>query len=59
MTLNSCLNAFCTEEDLGLDELYHCSKCKKRQLAKKKLDIWRLPPILVRLKIFVSSFHQF
>lgn len=47
MTLNSCLYAFCKEEELGKDELYHCSKCKTMQLAKKKLDIWRLPPLLI------------
>jgi len=42
------------EEELGRDELYHCGKCKKPQLAKKKLDIWRLPPVLV-IQIFKLS----
>ena len=46
--LDHCLQAFTMEEELGRDELYHCGKCKKPQLAKKKLDIWRLPPVLVR-----------
>ena len=41
--------AFMKEEELGEDELYYCSKCKKHQLAVKKLDIWTLPPILVSL----------
>ncbi|XP_039266977.2 ubiquitin carboxyl-terminal hydrolase 32-like [Styela clava] len=45
--LDHCLKAFTTEEELGADELYYCGKCKKHQLAKKKLDIWRLPPILI------------
>lgn len=45
--LDHCLRAFTTEEELGADELYYCGKCKKHQLAKKKLDIWRLPPILI------------
>ncbi|XP_052801941.1 ubiquitin carboxyl-terminal hydrolase 32-like [Mya arenaria] len=51
--LDTCLRAFTKEEDLGEDELYYCSKCKKHCLASKKLDIWRLPPILiVNLKRF-------
>jgi len=45
--LDTCLQAFTKEEELGEDELYYCSKCKKHCLASKKLDIWRLPPILV------------
>ncbi|XP_071094049.1 ubiquitin carboxyl-terminal hydrolase 32-like isoform X1 [Haliotis cracherodii] len=45
--LDTCLQAFTKEEDLGEEELYYCSKCKKHCLASKKLDIWRLPPILI------------
>nr|CAB3267554.1 ubiquitin carboxyl-terminal hydrolase 32 [Phallusia mammillata] len=54
--LNHCLRAFTSEEELGKDELYHCSKCKKLQLAKKKLDIWRLPPVLI---IHLKRFQLF
>ncbi|KAK3083744.1 hypothetical protein FSP39_002517 [Pinctada imbricata] len=51
--LDTCLQAFTKEEELGEDELYYCSKCRKHCLASKKLDIWRLPPILiVNLKRF-------
>uniref|UniRef100_H2ZLM9 Ubiquitin carboxyl-terminal hydrolase 32 n=1 Tax=Ciona savignyi TaxID=51511 RepID=H2ZLM9_CIOSA len=51
--LKQCLRAFTTEEELGKDELYHCGKCKTMQLAKKKLDIWRLPPtLIIHLKRF-------
>ena len=46
--LDAGLKAFTKEEELAEDELYYCSKCKKHQLAAKKLDIWRLPPVLVR-----------
>ena len=46
--LDTCLKAFTKEEELGEDELYYCSKCKDHRLAAKKLEIWRLPPILVR-----------
>ncbi|TSS11538.1 Ubiquitin carboxyl-terminal hydrolase 32 [Bagarius yarrelli] len=53
ISLDSCLKAFTTEEELGENELYYCSKCKTHRLATKKLDIWRLPPILiVHLKRF-------
>ncbi|XP_066507438.1 ubiquitin carboxyl-terminal hydrolase 32-like isoform X2 [Hoplias malabaricus] len=53
ISLDSCLRAFTTEEELGENELYYCSKCKTHRLATKKLDIWRLPPILiVHLKRF-------
>ncbi|OWF52140.1 Ubiquitin carboxyl-terminal hydrolase 32 [Mizuhopecten yessoensis] len=45
--LDTCLQAFTKEEELGEEELYYCSKCKKHCLAIKKLDIWRLPPILI------------
>lgn len=47
ISLDSCLKAFTSEEELGEDELYYCSKCKTHRLATKKLDLWRLPPMLV------------
>ena len=43
IALADCLEAFCSEETLE----YSCDKCKKIQQAAKKLQIWRLPPILV------------
>ncbi|XP_068173192.1 ubiquitin carboxyl-terminal hydrolase 32 isoform X2 [Antennarius striatus] len=53
ISLDSCLRAFTSEEELGGDELYYCSKCRTHRLATKKLDLWRLPPILiVHLKRF-------
>lgn len=47
INLDSCLRAFTSEEELGENEMYYCSKCKTHCLATKKLDLWRLPPILV------------
>ncbi|XP_042906047.1 ubiquitin carboxyl-terminal hydrolase 32 isoform X2 [Parasteatoda tepidariorum] len=53
INLDDCLEAFTKEEQLGEAEKYYCSKCKEHQLASKKLNIWRLPPILiVHLKRF-------
>ncbi|EGV94931.1 Ubiquitin carboxyl-terminal hydrolase 32 [Cricetulus griseus] len=46
INLDSCLRAFTSEEELGENEMYYCSKCKTHCLATKKLDLWRLPPIL-------------
>lgn len=45
------MRAFTTEEKL--EETYHCGHCKGKQPATKKLQIWKLPPILiVHLKRF-------
>lgn len=46
--LDSCLKAFTSEEEL--QESYDCSRCKGKQPATKKLQIWRLPPILVSIR---------
>ncbi|KAF5303286.1 hypothetical protein FQA39_LY10025 [Lamprigera yunnana] len=43
--LDYCLKAFTSEE--RLEAKYHCSKCQDKQPATKKLQIWRLPPILI------------
>ncbi|XP_063924982.1 ubiquitin carboxyl-terminal hydrolase 32 isoform X2 [Zophobas morio] len=54
--LDYCLKAFTSEE--RLETKYHCSNCQDKQPATKKLQIWRLPPILIiHLKRFdyVSS----
>lgn len=47
ITLSRCLEQFTKQEELGPDEKYYCSSCKSHQLASKKLQIWRLPPVLV------------
>lgn len=43
--LDYCLKAFTSEE--RLEAKYHCSSCQDKQPATKKLQIWRLPPILI------------
>uniref|UniRef100_A0A1A9X121 ubiquitinyl hydrolase 1 n=1 Tax=Glossina brevipalpis TaxID=37001 RepID=A0A1A9X121_9MUSC len=49
--LNHCLKAFTSEEKL--EQWYHCGHCKGKKPATKKLQIWKLPPILiVHLKRF-------
>ncbi|CAB3219962.1 unnamed protein product [Arctia plantaginis] len=49
--LASCLRAFTSSE--RLEQPYHCDGCRSAQPATKKLQIWRLPPIMiVHLKRF-------
>lgn len=47
VSLEQCLHAFTREEQLSGDEKYYCPKCATHQPATKKLQIWRLPPVLV------------
>ncbi|XP_027349205.1 ubiquitin carboxyl-terminal hydrolase 8-like isoform X2 [Abrus precatorius] len=58
VSIYKCLEAFLKEEPLGPDDMWYCPTCKKPQQATKKLDLWRLPEILVvHLKRF--SYSQF
>ncbi|RWR80338.1 ubiquitin carboxyl-terminal hydrolase 8 [Cinnamomum micranthum f. kanehirae] len=55
ISLYTCLEAFLKEEPLGPEDMY-CPSCKKHRQASKKLDLWRLPEILViHLKRFSYS----
>lgn len=56
VSLFSCLEAFLKEEPLGPDDMWYCPACKEHRQATKKLDLWRLPEILVfHLKRFSYS----
>ncbi|OMO68655.1 Peptidase C19, ubiquitin carboxyl-terminal hydrolase 2 [Corchorus olitorius] len=56
ISLYKCLESFLQEEPLGPDDMWYCPSCKKPQQAKKKLDLWRLPEVLViHLKRFSYS----
>ncbi|KAF7851955.1 hypothetical protein BT93_L1664 [Corymbia citriodora subsp. variegata] len=58
VSLYKCLEAFLKEEPLGPEDMWYCPSCKRHQQANKKLDLWRLPEILVvYLKRF--SYSQF
>lgn len=58
VSLYKCLEAFLKEEPLGPEDMWYCPNCKKHQQATKKLDLWRLPEILViHLKRF--SYNRF
>ena len=47
ITLAKCLEAFTGEEELGDDDKIYCSVCSSHQPASKKLQVWRLPPVLI------------
>lgn len=47
ISLYKCVDAFLKEEPLGPDDMWYCPNCKERRQANKKLDLWRLPEILV------------
>uniref|UniRef100_A0A2C9V083 Ubiquitin carboxyl-terminal hydrolase n=1 Tax=Manihot esculenta TaxID=3983 RepID=A0A2C9V083_MANES len=47
VSLYKCLEAFLKEEPLGPDDMWFCPSCKQHRQASKKLDLWRLPEILV------------
>jgi len=52
-TLDSCLDLFCSTEELTGDNRWYCPKCETHVDATKKFDLWTLPPILiVHLKRF-------
>ncbi|KAE9619095.1 hypothetical protein Lal_00046907 [Lupinus albus] len=56
ISLFSCLEAFLTEEPLGPDDMWYCPRCKEHRQATKKLDLWKLPEVLVfHLKRFSYS----
>jgi len=54
--LEDCLESFIKWENLDNKEMFNCKRCKKLQPADKKLDIWKLPPCLVRIKILLTRF---
>ena len=47
LTLEKCLKKFCKEEQLEEGDEWYCSKCKNHVLAKKKMDFYYLPKILI------------
>ncbi|GAB4859876.1 Ubiquitin carboxyl-terminal hydrolase 8 [Ancistrocladus abbreviatus] len=56
VSLYRCLEAFLKEEPLGPEDMWYCPGCKQHRQATKKLDLWRLPEILViHLKRFSYS----
>ncbi|KAJ3701575.1 hypothetical protein LUZ61_005280 [Rhynchospora tenuis] len=56
LSLYACLDAFLREEPLVPEDMWYCPRCKEQRQASKKLDLWRLPDVLViHLKRFSFS----
>lgn len=56
LTLDECMSLFLTREQLDQGDSWTCPHCKEPRQAFKKMDIWRLPKVLVvHLKRFHSS----
>lgn len=56
LSLARCLQEFSKEEVLGDNDLWYCPRCKKHQHARKKIDLWHMPDILViHLKRFSNT----
>ncbi|KAG8575576.1 hypothetical protein GDO81_009604 [Engystomops pustulosus] len=52
-SLQECLKSFSKEEKLTDNNRFFCSNCKTRRDSLKKIEIWKLPPVLlVHLKRF-------
>jgi len=47
VTLEDCFHKFTKEEILRGDEKWFCVKCLEEVEAEKKLDLWRMPDVLV------------
>ena len=53
-TLMSCLNEYTKEELLIKKDRWTCHNCGNKSRAKKKIDIWMFPPILI---IYLKRFN--
>ena len=54
ITLDECLQLFTEAEMMDEKESWYCPKCKEFRAAIKKLDIWKVPKVLV---IQLKRFH--
>lgn len=56
ISLNDCFQLFASEEVLGEEDQWYCGACKSHVRASKKIDLWKLPEILIiHLKRFQYS----
>jgi len=54
--LSQCIQEFTNEEQLGEEDLWYCPQCKEHRQATKKLDLWKMPEVLVlHLKRFSAT----
>lgn len=47
ITLDDCFRDFTKPETLDQANLWYCSKCKEHRQARKTMEIWKLPDVLI------------
>ncbi|DAZ92983.1 TPA: hypothetical protein N0F65_006338, partial [Lagenidium giganteum] len=47
ITLNDCFRNFTKPETLDQANLWYCSSCKEHRQARKTMEIWKLPDVLI------------
>ena len=53
ITIDDCFKEFEKNEILDQDNMWYCNKCKEHVQARKKLEIYKAPPIfIINLKRF-------
>jgi len=56
VALSECFDSFALEETLSQDDAWYCSHCKEHKCANKKMDLWKVPDVLIlHLKRFKYS----
>lgn len=55
-TLQDCLQAFKTEEKLSGNDQFYCRRCKTHRDILKKLEVYKIPQIMmIQLRRFTSK----
>lgn len=61
VNLNDCFAKFSDKEQLSAADSWYCPQCKEHRQAFKKMDLWRLPEVLVvhlkRFEYGVGGFY--
>ena len=47
VVIDDCFNLFATEEVLGEGDEWFCTNCSAHVCARKKIDLWKMPEILI------------
>ena len=47
ISLETCFKAFSQEELLSGNDQWYCNKCKEHRDINKKLELYKIPPILM------------
>jgi ubiquitin carboxyl-terminal hydrolase 8 len=55
-SLEDCLRSFCSQEELGADNAWHCKRCKTMREASKRITITRAPShLIIHFKRFATN----